>query len=148
MAATLMEIYGDALCAAGEINAEWRGDEVAVASQGDSKLLLVTTGHTSISGRRRQVWAEHRPGKLRPMFQGTAARRVVGSLSPRQRHLPAGSTCSCPLGDIKVSLESPASSGHHNAQGRILMGTEAEQPPQKTSTDEAAREGRNWRPAG
>lgn len=62
MAATLMEIYGDALCAAGEINAGWRGDEVAVASQGDSKLRLVTTGHTSISEQRRQVWAEHRLG--------------------------------------------------------------------------------------
>ena len=74
MAETLMEIYGDALCAAGEINAGWRGDEVAVASQEDSKPCLVTTGHISIS-RRRQVWAERRPGKLRLMFQRTAARR-------------------------------------------------------------------------
>ena len=75
MAETLMEIYGDALCAAGEINAGWRGDEVAAASQEDSKPRLVTTGHTSISRQRRQVWAERRPGKLRLMFQGTAARR-------------------------------------------------------------------------
>lgn len=59
-AVALMDIYGDLLCAAGDINT----GQGMKSLPGSHELHLVTRGHISISCRRDGSGAECRPGSL------------------------------------------------------------------------------------
>lgn len=107
----------DALCAAGELSAGWKGDKRQRPSQGSCELRPLTAGHTSV--------CRHRPGlstprklhrrRLRAALLGTATRRVPGRVSRGGSLQDASYTSACrmgctrPPGNIHANTESKTS---------------------------------------
>ena len=119
---------------------------------GGQQALPVTTGHTSIPCQSRRVWAEHRPRKLhhrkpRGTLLGTAVRRVLGSASPGSGDAFLAAASACWVDMLPPSWEHRCEPGipdqcipHQRlaflpAQGRMLTGTETEQPHGKPAQE-------------
>lgn len=122
MAATLMEIYGDALCAAGEINAGWRRNKVSAPSQGNSELRLTAAGHPSVSSMETGLDLAHTQKAALGSQDGCFWEELPGGSRKcitRGRfglQCPVGAflvmafacrvTCSCPHGNLCARSES------------------------------------------